>query len=697
VEAGVNVRGHTPAGAFVWSCGARFHSHLRAAVGVSTCALAAAASAAAPNATVVEYYRSDVDHYFITAAPQEQALLDNGTLKGWSRTGVTFSAWSDAASAPPDAQPVCRFYGRPEAGLDSHFYSAFVDECDAVKTKFPTAWQFESPNVFYIQAPDRTTGACPAATDPVSRVYDNRSDANHRYVVSATLRASMQARGWIPEGYGPQAVVMCAPQVAASEPDQALADPAFYSTLPTASLSDGVDAAAVTHHTLTLNGTPIAYTAHAGHLVAKDPQSGQAEASFFYVAYTVDAQDSATRPVTFFYNGGPGSASVWLHLGSFGPRRLATGVPETSLPRPFQLGDNQESLLDTTDLVFVDAIGTGLSEAIAPFTNRSFWSVDRDATVFRDFIQRYLDVNGRMGSPKYLFGESYGTTRTAVLAHLLETSGTSLAGIVLQSSALNYGSNCGIVTGALSCAGYLPTYAAAGAYYGLATPPPADPLEFLRQVELYSVTTYAPATTLWIVSRTLPDASVLDTLHSDTGIAQGVWQTNFNLAPGLFQSRLVPNALIGRYDARISAPVGSPLASQGDPSDTLVSFSFTNAIDGYLRNDLKYSFATSYVTLSNAINSWDFSHDGNEIPDTIPDLAAAITLNPRLRVLSVNGFHDLATPYFQTALDLSRIGRPDIVQVRNYNGGHMTYLDDGSRPLEGADVRALYRATAPAP
>ncbi len=677
---------HRPTGRF---------THALALFAIAAGLLAPAGSnAAAPNATVIEYYRGDVDHYFITASPQEQALLDNGTLKGWSRTGVTFLAWTNAPAASPGAQPVCRYYGRPEAGLDSHFYSAFVDECDAVRVKFPTQWQFEAPDVFYVQAPDRTTGTCPAGTDPIYRVYDNRADANHRYMVSASLRATMQAQGWIPEGHGPEAVVMCAPRPNTSADDVALVDPTSYSTTPTGSLAGAVDAAAVTHHTTVIGGTTIPYTATTGHLVARDAQTG-AQASFFYVAYTAQGKDAATRPVTFFYNGGPGSASIWLHLGSFGPKRLATGVPSTTLPRPFALVDNEESMLDISDLVFVDAIGTGLSQAVAPASNRTFWGVDQDARAFRNFVQRYVEANGRGASPKFLFGESYGTTRTAVLANMLELAGTPLAGIVLQSSVLNYNTNCGVITATVSCAGYLPTYASTAAYYGSAVPPPSDLAGFRAGVESFSITTYAPAVTTWITTHALPAQSVLDTLRNDTGIPQSAWQASFNFGPDAFQHQLLPGTLIGRYDARIAAPVGSPLASTGDPSDALVSFSFTNAIYDYLRVALKYTWPNTYVALSNAINVWDFSHDGQDLPDVVPDLAAAMTLNPRLKVLAVNGYHDLATPYFQTALDLARIGFSS-VQFRSYDGGHMTYLDDVSRPLEKADLRAFYDAVTAA-
>ena len=177
-----------------------------------------------------------------------------------------------------------------------------------------------------------------------------------------------------------------------------LTDGTPYSTAPDASLATATEATAVTRHQLLLGSRTLAYTATAGHLTATQVGTGTPQASFFHVAYTLDGQTAATRPVTFLFNGGPGSASMWLHLGSFGPRRLATGMPSTALVSRFPLVDNAETLLDISDLVFVDAVGTGQSQAIAPATNRSFWGVDADARVFRDFIARWLAANGRQAS-----------------------------------------------------------------------------------------------------------------------------------------------------------------------------------------------------------------------------------------------------------------------------------------------------------
>ena len=473
--------------------------------------------------------------------------------------------------------------------------------------------------------------------------------------------------------------------------DGSYTDTATYSAQPAAALPNAVEGAAVTHQQIVLNGSTIAYTATAGHLIAQDRVSGQAEASFFYVAYTADNASAATRPVTFFYNGGPGSATVWLHLGSFGPKRLATGVPATTAAAPFPLVDNESSLLDTTDLVFVNAVGTGLSEAIAPFTNQSFWSVDKDAAVFRDFVLRYIAANSRQASPKFLFGESYGGPRTAVLAHLLESAGVALTGLVLQSPALDYNSNCAGAS-RISCAGYLPSYAAVGFNFSLVAPPPADLASFIVQMRDLTSTRYAPAVAT-VLQGGAPPADLPPLLASDTGIAASLWQAQFNLDPDVFRSRLLPNTLIGRYDGRMAAPVGSALASEGDPSSTFITSSFVSAINSHLRNDLRYTTSSSYVVSSNAVNSWDFSHDGKALPDTIPDLGAALAQNSQLRVLAMSGYDDLATPFNQTERDLARLGANPRIKVRNYVGGHMTYLDDRSRPLQKADLVAFYNAT----
>ncbi len=476
-------------------------------------------------------------------------------------------------------------------------------------------------------------------------------------------------------------------------------DPNTYSSASGASLSTPNENTSVTQHSITVNGAVLNYTATAGHLTARTlgVATGAAQASFFYVAYTLNGANAATRPVTFFYNGGPGSASLWLHIGSFGPKRVATGVPAMTAIAPFPLVDNAETLLDVSDLVFVNAVGSGFSQAIAPNTNQTFWGVDADATVFRDFVMRYVAANSRAASPKYLFGESYGGPRAAIMAMLLETAGTRLAGVVLQSPAMDYNANCGVTGIATqSCAGYLPTYGATGAWHNLATPSPAPPAipGYMNDMRTLVTTQYQPAVQAFL-GGTPPPLPLVTQLVSTTGLSQASWLARFNMNPGFVQSNLLSGRITGRYDARMAAAVGTALASESDPSHTYIASSFSSAITSYITNTLRYTTPSSYVSFSGAINTWNFSHAGRQVPDTIPDLAAAIALNPQLKVLAVNGYHDLATPFHLTELDLARLGNNPNVRVRNYLGGHMTYLDDTSRVAQRADLVQFYQA-APA-
>jgi carboxypeptidase C (cathepsin A) len=466
-----------------------------------------------------------------------------------------------------------------------------------------------------------------------------------------------------------------------------------YSSDPNASLASAPEITSVTHHQATVDGATLAYTATAGHLNALALGTGAARASFFYVAYTLDGAAPATRPVTFFYNGGPGSATVWLHLGSFGPKRLATGMPATTAPTPYPLVDNPETLLDVSDLVFVDAVGAGYSQAISPNINRSFYGVDSDAEVFRDFVMRYLIATNRSSSPKFLFGESYGGPRAAVMADLLESAGVRLTGVVLQSPAMDYNSNCDIGN-AQPCTGFMPSYSASGAWFSLTTPVPAvaDLPAFVAQMRTFAVSEFDPAVRALNATGARPSAVLLDRMTANTGMRRTVWDQQLNRGPTFFRANLQPGTLSGRYDTRVVLPNNSLPGQEGDPSSSVIGPSFQVRITEYLTGTLRYTTPSTYMLLGNAIQNWTFAHDGRQLPDTIPDLAAAMTQNPRLKVLAVNGYHDVATPFFTTERDLARLGNNPNVQVRNYIGGHMTYLDDNSRRQMKSDLAQWYRS-----
>jgi carboxypeptidase C (cathepsin A) len=487
----------------------------------------------------------------------------------------------------------------------------------------------------------------------------------------------------------------------AAEPELApgaVRDTTAYSSAGNASLVAPAENAAVTTRSMSLRGTTLSYTATAGHLNARDPRSGAEQATMFYVAYTVAGAPPATRPLVFFYNGGPGSASVWLHLGSFAPRRIVTSAPASTVPLPYQLVDNAESLVDVADLVFVDAVGSGYSQAIAPFTNQSFWSVGADAALMRDFIARYAAVNGRADSPTFLFGESYGTTRSAVLADLMLAAGMRLDGVVLQSAILDYNANCGVFSPReVSCEGFLPSYGMTGAWFGLTTPPHNDADAYAEALRTFAATTYRPAVEAYVATRTPALPGLIDQLVASTGAPAPLWETNLDLDAETYRRQLLPGRLMGRYDARIVADHGSALARGGDPSSTLITAPFAAAMQQVLSQELLYVASAGYTQLSNAIATWDFRHDGRALPDAIPDLAAALARKPDLRVFAVSGHHDLATPFRQTELDLARLGARPGLFARAYPGGHMTYLDDASRARLHADLSAFVTGGSPWP
>ncbi|WP_370660062.1 S10 family peptidase [Massilia yuzhufengensis] len=518
-------------------------------------------------------------------------------------------------------------------------------------------------------------------------------------VPTSTLASALLAAILAACGGGGGSSPAPAPPVQQPPPVAALpgtyADPVTYSGAAAASLAGATEAASTVQPRITLDGKPFDYTARAGHLTATDLQTGQPAASFFYIAYTAGAQPAAQRPLTFFYNGGPGSASIWLHLGAFGPRRLATSFPLAQpAGTPIQLVDNQETLLDHSDLVFVDAIGTGYSQAVAPNTNAQFWGVDKDAAAFRDFVRRYLVANNRQASPVYLFGESYGGPRAAVMANLLESAGVRVTGVMLQSPAMNYNANCGVFNpGQLSCEGYIPSYAAVSAYHQNGSLP-TDFSSVLQQARAFAAGSYRSEVAAFLGGGTPPTDATINQLVNYTGLPALTWRQDFSMVPGAYRARRLPGQVMGRYDARVIAPVGSALAAGGDPSLTLVGSAFNNTIRTYLETELRYTAPTPYINSNNVLELWNFSHDGKALPDTIPDLAAALTLNPAMKVLAMGGYHDLATPFYQTELDLARLGPSAGIQVRNYNSGHMSYLDDSVRRLQKADLRAFYNSVS---
>ena len=496
--------------------------------------------------------------------------------------------------------------------------------------------------------------------------------------------------------------------------DQPFFDPVAYGNGPDDSVTATDESAAITHHSVTIGGKKIDYTATVGHLVIVDPSSSEPAARMFYVAFTQDNQKEETRPLTFFYNGGPGSSAVFVLLGSFGPRRIKTSMPNFTPPAPYTIEDNPDSLLDRSDLIFINPVGTGYSAAIAPKKNRDFWGVDQDADSIAQFIKRFLTKNNRWNSPKYLFGESYGTARSCVVAYRLHEGGVDLNGITLQSSILDY-------TQAGNPVGALPT-AAADAWYhkklGVA-PRPTDLGAFVEEVAQFARTDYLAALRKFPTT----DSATVEKLSEYTGIDKTTllaWSLDIasydSRGNSLFLTTLLKSQglVLGAYDGRVTA-IGTGIAGKidpnsggNDPTMTAVSGVYTTMWNVYLNEQLKYTSNSAFTDLNDqAFQFWDFSHidptgaqkgvddKGNVILYTAGDLAAVMALNPDLKVLSANGFYDFVTPFYQTVLDLQQM--PLLSQqvrqnlsARFYPSGHMVYLDGASRTALKADLANMY-------
>ena len=467
----------------------------------------------------------------------------------------------------------------------------------------------------------------------------------------------------------------------------------------------------VTRHSATIGGRPIAYTATAGTLTIRD-DDGKPTASMFYVAYTAGhGAPDPRRPVTFFYNGGPGASSLFLHIGSLGPVRVFTDSPQSTRNAPFTYGNNPDSLLDVSDLVFVDAIGAGFSRPVGDTKLDKFWGTDPDIDAFARGIERYITVNQRWNSPKVLFGESYGTTRSAGLSYRLQQDGVQLNGVVLLSSILNYGRRSPGFDQELI--NYIPSYAATAAYHHKITAP-GDLDAFLRQVRDWARGPYANALAQ---GQDLPPAqrqAIAQQMSAYTGLSPRVLlDSDLRVDLGRFRKELLRDQrrTLGRYDARftgidVDAGGDSP---EYDPSDTGINGAFVSAFHDYLSRDLGYDTDMSYrpTYYQNGLQ-WDFKHrpPGSRGPggqtnqaDVALDLSAAMRENPHLQVYSLNGIYDMATPFFGTEYDLAHMQLDPTLKgnlhFAYYPSGHMVYLNPDALKSMKADLRRFYDEAAP--
>ncbi|HZZ00870.1 MAG TPA: hypothetical protein VFE36_15000 [Candidatus Baltobacteraceae bacterium] len=464
---------------------------------------------------------------------------------------------------------------------------------------------------------------------------------------------------------------------------------------------------AVTHHTISVGGRTLAYTARAGTITLRN-QDEQPLVRVFYTAYALDGAQAQNRPVTFLYNGGPGSSTIWLRMGSVGPVRVVTKDGTMTGPPPYRLVDNADTLLDRTDLVFIDMPGSGFGRLIGAGTPKNLWGVDQDADAFAQFITRYITNFHRWNSPKFLFGESYGTTRSAVLSNVLAQRGIALNGVVLLSSFLNpmvdYNDGAPIGGGDWGYILYLPTEAAS-AWYHHATPGYRSINDLLPEVENFALTEYLDA--LAQGAKLSPDRfdDVVRKLHRYTGLSeQYIRNSNLRIPYDRFQNEFARQhgITLGRLDSRFSTYVlDKPgLSPDWDATDAAIDSAFVSTANGYLRDVLKYNTPLLYrYEIYDLIyadgNTWDFSHgEDAQTFNVAPDLAQTMTYNPNMKVFSANGYFDFATPFFETVYVLNHLYLAPALQ-RNitygfYESGHMVYLHPSALNAFHADLERWY-------
>jgi carboxypeptidase C (cathepsin A) len=447
----------------------------------------------------------------------------------------------------------------------------------------------------------------------------------------------------------------------------------------------------------------------------KDPADAPPVAHMFYVAYFKTGAKAEDRPITFFYNGGPGSSTMWLHMGSLGPRYVDT-AGDTHLPgAPYKLIDNPDCLLDVSDEVFIDMPGTGFGRLAGKDAGKAFWGVDQDAEAFARFIARFLVKYGRWNSPKFLFGESYGTTRSAVLSNLLENEkNIDLNGVMLLGEILDFpmaGGVGGTRPGVdLPYELALPTYAATAWYHKKLPNQPATLEPFLKEVEDFAIGEYMHALA---EGNDLSDAEkqqVAEKLHEYTGLPVAyLIKANLRVNGSEFEKTLEDEADLttGRYDTRFLGPTLDPLSegAEYDPQSAAISSAYFSLVNLYLRQDLKYGAGETYLpsALFDGVH-WDMSRQaGGRIfgaaigLNVSADLAQAMKTNPRLKVMVNDGYYDMATPFFAAEYEEKHLPIP-VSLTKNieydwYESGHMAYVRDECRKQLHDRVAAFIKNT----
>jgi carboxypeptidase C (cathepsin A) len=466
-----------------------------------------------------------------------------------------------------------------------------------------------------------------------------------------------------------------------------------------------------TEHSVRIGGQEVPYKATVGSILIKNDE-GDPTALIYYTAYTrTDVKDLSHRPLSFLYNGGPGSSSIWVHMGAYGPRRVVTTDAAPSGAAPYQIVDNQSSLLDKSDLVFIDPVGTGFSHAVGKAKDKDFWGVDEDVHSLAKFVMTYVTRNDRWNSPKFLIGESYGTFRSVALGNYLQShDGMYLNGIVLMSSVLDLGTISFYPGEDLAFVLYVPSYAATAYYHHVLTPEPSNLDAFLQQARQFAETKYADALLQGDKLSATDKAAIAKELAHFTGLSEDyLLKADLRVALPQFMAELQRKRELatGRLDSRFSGPTPDPLAEYSfyDPQSVAITGAFTAAWHHYLRDELNYKTDDTYhVAANGAGRSWDWKHNAGRgygfpgSPNVEPDLVQALITNPHLQIEVENGYYDLATPFFETEYTMDHLGLPaklrSHIQLKYYESGHMMYVHEPSLVKLKANVGAFIDANA---
>lgn len=462
----------------------------------------------------------------------------------------------------------------------------------------------------------------------------------------------------------------------------------------------------VTDHTVHIDGKSIPYKAIASTTLLKN-EKGEPTAEIYSTAYIrSDVKDRSRRPIAFIFNGGPGSSSVWLHMGAFGPRRVVTDNAKSTPPAPYHIVDNQYSLLDKADLVFIDPVGTGFSRAVGKAKGKDFWGVDSDVKSLAQFIYIYISRNNRWNSPKFIIGESYGTFRAVALGQYLQSrDGISLNGLVLISSVLDMGTLSFSPGDDRPYIFYLPTYAAAAWYYKMLKDRPDDLNTFLDKVRRFASTEYAAALMQGSKLSSSEEAQIAKKLSRFTGLSEDyLIKAKLRVSLPQFQAELERSRglTIGRFDARFTGTTYDLLTeyAEFDPSFSGVRGAFTAAFNNYVREDLKFGKGMTYKVLPTKISrEWDWKHNSGSgsffpgAPNVEMDLVRQMIENPYLRVQVENGLFDMATPFFATEYTMDHLLLPenvsDRIHLKYYHAGHMIYLHEQDLAKLKANIGAF--------